>query len=501
MKTYLTFVASDEMEGRDTPSRGLDITAMYIASHLERWGLKPGGDNGGWFQKIPLIKPRIDTSQCAFNLSGKDLVYGEDFICEQASGDVSGKLVYGGSGWYAKSNKLDAYAGLNVKGKIVVLNQGYRFAPPGLLRSELKGTPGVDFMDPVAYAKNKGALGIIYIFSKSGLSNWAQSKNRFEGGSAGYRMEGKPVAATATNFPIIYASENTAKALFDSEKLKLENIYSKSTDEESLASFAFTDVKTATIRVKADMDRRYTQNVIGIVEGSDPVLKNEFVAVSAHYDHIGMNNRPGAVDKVYNGADDDGSGTVSILSMAEALATSAKKPKRSVVFIWHCGEEKGLWGSEYYTSNPTIPLAQIITDLNIDMIGRSKLPGDTKASNRVLTGPNEIYVIGSKMQSTQLGEVSERVNYDYLKLGFNYKYDDPADMERIFYRSDHYNYARKGIPIIFYFDGVHEDYHGLGDEVSKIDFVKMEKVVRTVYMTMWELTGLPKRPIVDKKIP
>ncbi|MEP6754862.1 MAG: M28 family peptidase, partial [Chthonomonadales bacterium] len=152
------------------------------------------------------------------------------------------------------------------------------------------------------------------------------------------------------------------------------------------------------------------------------------------------------------------------------------------------------------TTNPIIPLAKIITDLNIDMIGRSKQPGDTKPSNRVLTGPNEIYVIGSKMQSTQLGEISERVNSEYLNLGFNYKYDDPKDTERIFYRSDHYNYARKGIPIIFYFDGVHEDYHGPGDEVSKIDFEKMEKVVRTVYLTMWELTGMPKRPVVDKKI-
>jgi len=230
------------------------------------------------------------------------------------------------------------------------------------------------------------------------------------------------------------------------------------------------------------------------------VLKNEYVVCSAHYDHIGLNNNPNATDKVFNGADDDGSGTVSILAMAEALAKAPKKPKRSTLFVWHCGEEKGLWGSDFYTSNPTVPITSIITDLNIDMIGRSKPAGDTKPANKVLTGPDEVYVIGSKMQSTQLGQISEKVNAEYLKLAFNYKYDDPNDTERIFYRSDHYNYARKGIPIIFYFDGVHEDYHGLGDEVSKIDFQKMEKIVRTVYLTMWELSGLPKRPVVDKPL-
>ena len=156
--------------------------------------------------------------------------------------------------------------------------------------------------------------------------------------------------------------------------------------------------------------------------------------------------------------------------------------------------------STYITGSTTVPITSIITDLNIDMIGRSKPAGDTKPANKVLTGPDEVYVIGSKMQSTQLGQISEKVNAEYLKLAFNYKYDDPNDTERIFYRSDHYNYARKGIPIIFYFDGVHEDYHGLGDEVSKIDFQKMEKIVRTVYLTMWELSGLPKRPVVDKPL-
>jgi Zn-dependent M28 family amino/carboxypeptidase len=243
-----------------------------------------------------------------------------------------------------------------------------------------------------------------------------------------------------------------------------------------------------------------TQNVVAVFEGSDPVLKNEYVAVGAHYDHVGV-GVPVNGDAIYNGADDDGSGTTAILAMAEALAKTSPRPKRSVLFVWHCGEEKGLWGSQYFTQFPTLPLASIVTQLNIDMIGRSRQEGDTTPANKELSGPNEIYVIGSKMMSTELGALSERVNASFLNLNFNYKYDDPADPNRFFFRSDHFNYAQKGIPIIFYFDGVHEDYHRPGDEVSKIDFQKMEKVTRTVYLTLWEIANSPQRPRVDKQLP
>ena len=160
-----------------------------------------------------------------------------------------------------------------------------------------------------------------------------------------------------------------------------------------------------------------------------------------------------------------------------------------------------MWGSEFVTENPPVPLKQIITQLNIDMIGRSKPEGDTKPANANLSGPNDIYVIGSKMMSTQLGELSESVNKGFLNLGFSYKYDDPNDRERFFYRSDHFNYAKKGIPIIFYFDGVHEDYHRQSDHPDKIDYAKMEKVTRTVFATMWKLANNPSRPKVDKPLP
>ena len=187
--------------------------------------------------------------------------------------------------------------------------------------------------------------------------------------------------------------------------------------------------------------------------------------------------------------------------MAEAISHAKQRPRRSVLFVWHCGEEKGLWGSRYFTDYPTIPLAQIVAQLNIDMIGRSKKDGDTDTRNKDLTGPNAIYVIGSTMMSTELGQLSQDVNKSFLNLTYDVKYDDPADPNRFFFRSDHYNYARKGIPIIFFFDGVHEDYHRPGDEPQKIDYQKMEKVARTIYMTLWEVANLPTRPKVDKPLP
>jgi Zn-dependent M28 family amino/carboxypeptidase len=225
------------------------------------------------------------------------------------------------------------------------------------------------------------------------------------------------------------------------------------------------------------------------------------VAVGAHYDHVGI--RPNAVgeDKIWNGADDDGSGTVAVLAMAEALAKSPKKPKRSILFVWHAGEEKGLWGSEYFNKFPTVDIKKVVAQLNIDMIGRSRKPGDTNPKNKDLSAESEIYVIGSEMMSSKLGSITKSVNDSFLKLNYNYKYDDPKDTNRFFFRSDHFNYAINGIPIVFWFDGVHEDYHGADDEAEKIDYSKMERVARTIFLTMWEIADLKERPAVDKQLP
>jgi Zn-dependent M28 family amino/carboxypeptidase len=229
-------------------------------------------------------------------------------------------------------------------------------------------------------------------------------------------------------------------------------------------------------------------------------LKNEYVAIGAHYDHVGTNPFWAGEDKIWNGADDDGSGTVAVMAIAEAMA-KGPRPKRSMLFIWHAGEEKGLWGSEYFADNPTVPIGSIITELNIDMIGRYQNPGDENPQNKALPQQGEIFLIGSRMMSTELGELSDGVNKGFLNLSFNFKYDDPNDPEQFFYRSDHFNYAKKGVPIIFYMDGSHADYHQVTDSIEKINFESMEKVARTILATGWELANRPVRPKVDKPLP
>ncbi|HEY8460980.1 MAG TPA: M28 family peptidase, partial [Blastocatellia bacterium] len=388
-----------------------------------------------------------------------------------------------------------AYQGVDVKGKIMLVVEKI---PKGASFQDFRGKKaGEDYDTPETHARARGARGIIYIPSASTTTFW-RNRHDFSLRPSRLKME-KPERAGAA-IPVIYASEKMVKAILDGEKLDYETIR-KQSDEGALSqAFDLSAGRQVSFNVNAKIDRAITQNVVGVIEGADPVLKKEYVAVGAHYDHVGM-SKNGTGDRIFNGADDDGSGTVATLAIAQALAKSPERPRRSVIFVWHAGEEKGLWGSEFFTANPTVPIEQIIAQLNIDMIGRSKKEGDANPANKNLTGPNELYVIGSKMMSTDLGNLSEEVNNSFLKLAFNYKYDDPNDSERFFYRSDHFNYAKRGVPIIFYFSGVHEDYHGLADTPDKIDYQKMEKVTRTVFATMWKLANAPERPKVDKPLP
>ena len=190
-----------------------------------------------------------------------------------------------------------------------------------------------------------------------------------------------------------------------------------------------------------------------------------------------------------------------MLSIAEALAQAKVRPKRSILLVWHAGEEKGLWGADYFNRFPTVDIKNVIAQLNIDMIGRSKPAGDTNPRNKDLTGPNAVYLIGSEMMSSTLGAITKGTNSAFLNLEYDYKYDDPKDTNRFFFRSDHFHYAQNGIPIAFWFTGTHQDYHGAGDHADKIDYAKMEKIARTIFLTMWELTDLKERPKIDKQLP
>jgi hypothetical protein len=492
LRSYLTFIASDEMEGRDTPSRGLDTTAKFIAMNLGRWGFRPMGDEGTFFQKIALRREALDATKTTASINGKDFAVGDDFLPNPVAATLSGPLVYAGNGWVLKAKNLNPYQGLDVKDKIiVVVGTGF---PRGVTRNDLAGRMGEDWSSPTVYAQQHGAKGVLAIPDAGALLSWDQLRARALQPARSV-VEKFTTQPNAPQVPNIVMSMKMAKALFDGEKVDAVALANGS----DVAPFELGS-KNLSITVAVKSEHPMTQNVVAVWEGGDAVLKNEYVAVGAHYDHIGI-CAPGTADPICNGADDDGSGTTALLGMAEAISHAKQRPKRSVLFVWHCGEEKGLWGSRYFTEYPTVPLDKVVTQLNIDMIGRSKKDGDTNDRNRELTGPNGIYVIGSTMMSTELGKLSQDVNKSFLNLTYDTKYDDPADPNRFFFRSDHYNYARKGIPIIFFFDGVHEDYHRPGDEPQKIDYDKMEKVARTVYMTLWAVANLPTRPKVDKPLP
>lgn len=495
MKDYLTFIASDELEGRDTPSRGLDIAALYIASHLSRWGVKPAGDNGTYFQKVPLRLSKVEASGTRLDINGVSYNYGDDFLSGYVPGNVSGNLVYAGHGWVVKSKNINAYQGIDVKDKIVIVNPSG--LPKGVSFADLQsGTPGVDWFHPALYAQANGAKAVIFMSSFNNLATWQNARrNQTEKGAIAFGPN--PIAP----IPTITVSPRLINALFQGEKINGSGLYNRAVSGEATEGFALNLNKKINLTVAAKTENISTKNVVGVLEGSDPVLKNEYVAVGAHYDHDGIKD-PINGDAIWNGADDDGSGTVAVMAIAEAFAKGQQRPKRSILFVWHAAEEKGLWGSEYFADNPTVPITSIITQLNIDMIGRAQKPGDENHPvNKDLAKPGEVFLVGSKMMSTELGELSESINKSFLNLSFNYKYDDPNDPERIFYRSDHYNYAKKGIPIIFYTDGTHVDYHQPTDTVDKIDFPQMEKITRTVFAVGWELANRANRPKVDKPLP
>lgn len=499
LSDYLHFVASDAMGGRDTPSQGLDITAEFLAMNLRSWGFKPAGDNGTYFQKMRLSGKEINPDNVKVSIDGKDYKYEDDFFVQGGSGKASGDAVFVGNGWKVPSKGIDAYKGLDVKGKIVVIDadsfNGRGFNPPeGVTPEEIKADK--DSNSPLEYAKNAGASAVILATPPRIQAAWGQLKRFFSGGRLSVDgLNGNPREGTAgakESMPVILLSKPITDKL-------LEGTDGKATDLN----------KNVSIDAVATQKTNSTQNVVAIWEGSDPKLKEEMVAIGAHYDHVGTRENPTG-DSIYNGADDDGSGTVAVLAIAQALAKAKVRPKRSVLFVWHAGEEKGLWGSEFFNKFPTVDISKVVAQLNIDMIGRSLNTSDEivkcdaktrKPCNEELSKPNEIYVIGSEMMSSTLGAITKETNDGYLKIQYNLKYDDPKDPNRFFFRSDHFNYALNGIPIVFWFDGVHLDYHQPGDEPDKIDYQKMEKVTQTIFLTLWEVAQLAERPKLDKQLP
>jgi hypothetical protein len=511
MKEILYYIASDEMQGRDTPSPGLDKTAEFIADNLKKLKLKPMGDKGSFLQHIALSKTEVDREHTTAQLGSRTFRLGEDFLpTGRMSGEVEGGVVYAGDGWVIKSKNVNAYDGLDVRDKVVVVSGDGIAPPPGTTLEELKGMPG-GWETPISYAEKHGAKALVLIprnferrwrYGAYSIARPSFAVTRLQELSDEDEQDDEE-AQQSKGLVSIVPSRAMLDALFAGEQTDGAHVLEATTTSQPLKGFALSADKRLRLSVKLAVTEASTQNVVAVLEGKDPKLKHEYVALGAHYDHVGANGggcRPVGGDSICNGADDDGSGTTALITMAEAFA-KGPRPKRSILFVWHAGEEKGLWGSEYFTTFPTVPLKQVVAQLNIDMIGRSKKAGDTNPANKMLTGPDEIYVIGSRMMSDELAARSVAVNSAYMNISYNYHYDEPNDPERLFYRSDHFNYARRGIPIIFFFDGVHEDYHRPTDSPDKIDYQKMQTITRTVFILASEVANARTRPVVDRPLP
>ena len=322
-------------------------------------------------------------------------------------------------------------------------------------------------------AKTMGARALLIVVDDVS-KDIVENKNRLE-------HESMKLEIGEVEMPIIYISKFMANDIL--RKKTIDELKGKiNVTSQPLNLVAKTKL---VIEIKNKIEKIYSENVLGYVEGTD--LKNELIICTAHYDHLGKDG-----DVVYNGADDDGSGTVAVIELAQAFAKAkqqGKGPRRSMLFMTVAGEGKGLLGSSYYVQHPEYPLNSTVCDLNTDMIGRL----DEKHS----TNPNYVYIIGDDKLSSELHAISENANKLYENLELDYTYNDINDKNRFYYRSDHYNFAKNGIPVIFYFNGVHEDYHKETDEVEKINFDKMEKITRLVFFTAWELANRTERIKVD----
>lgn len=492
LKKHLVIIASDSLEGRDTGSPGQKKAAEYVSKYYQQYGLQPvatGADGAkSYLQKYKLYKR--SWGDVYVTSHGKKYEFNKDFYLNgvlDVPEEISTDLVSVGYG--IEDGDYSDYAKINIKGQSVILFDGEPKASDGkyLLSGnseKSKWSGPVSWQVKAKLAKENGAKYVFIITDKTGedldkeIRQRAVMARRFSAPTL------KPVQENPSGTAAFVFSAKGAAEMLGTSVAKLMKLKSEIDKSGKPVSEHFAN--TVSLKVGRVSETIDTENVAAFMEGTDK--KDEVLVISAHLDHIGISEN----GEINNGADDDGSGTVSLLELAEAFSKAkadGKGPRRSILFLNVTGEEKGLFGSEYYSENPLIPLKNTIADLNIDMIGRV----DEAHKN----DPKYVYLIGSDKLSSKLHEVSEEANKKYVNFKLDYTFNDPKDPNRFYYRSDHYNFAKMGVPVIFYFTGVHEDYHRPGDDVEKILFDKQSEIVKLVFHTAWELVNRDERIVVD----
>lgn len=489
LKAHLEFIASDYMQGRDfgTPVPGIDLTANYLKSQCMQMDLKPGGAD--YFQIVEMVSVKQDSENTFFKVtdSNGNAKYQTSDIFTfggPAENDtLKGDIVFCGYGWYNDKTKYNDTEGLVLKDKIVLIMTRNLEAA---LDTSKKSIDTNQEMMKINKALMGGAKALVFVPDPLNTdTKWFDMiRGYFTGGS--YTLKGKKAGSTIP-VRLIFGTEALANEILKESGKTLLQLQNEINSSGTPKSFDVKDCK-AEIQLVKKSKTIEGKNVIAVLEGSDPVLKNECVVLSAHYDHIGI----AANGDVNNGADDNGSGTVALLEIAEAFTKMEKHPKRSVVFAWVTAEEKGLFGSDFYSQHPVFPLEKTLADINLDMVGRS---AEKEAEKEVdldnsLCGPNGVYIISGK-QSTELMKISDNVCKELNLI--------PSDAlsKALLTRSDYYHFYKNGIPVLGVTTGLHEDYHQPSDELDKIDYNKMMRVAGYAFLVTEKVANQKKRIVVD----
>jgi hypothetical protein len=463
-------LADDSMQGRNTPSPQLELTAKYIAAEFQRYGLLPGGDDDTYLQRYPLEIWGSDTAAPVLTIDG-----GPTFVLGTNATRVNG--LYAGAGQEVTGPALLAWgtaaqppdvAALNPAGSVV-------FYVAETVEGQLTSASWITVL---GFRARAAALVVI---TSPLESVWNATLAAERTGNP--TLPGDPVTVMTTGAPMVAIHADAAASLLGTHEIDLTAVMAESGG--ALQGRSVPDLH-ASVHLPRPVQRPAASapNVVGVLEGSDPELKNEFVVFSAHMDHAGTisTGSCGASadhpeDIICNGADDNASGTVAVVELAEAFATLTPRPKRSIVFLTVSGEERGLWGSRYFADHPTIPVEQIVANVNVDMVGRN--------------WPDTIVVIGK--EHSDLGETLNRVNAEHPELNMT-AIDDIWPEQSFYTRSDHYNFARKGVPVLFFFNGTHDDYHAVTDHPEKIDAEKESRIVKLLLHLGIEIANAAERP-------
>ena len=495
LKRDLDYLSSDALKGRNTPSPGFDRAAGYLVSRLEKAGFEPGGDAGTFLQHYTMREAEVDTAAATIEIVGRRFAFGDDFVFRAFAGPVKGTfpVVYVGHGWTVPGKSIDPFAGVDVKGKIV-LAHGPRALPKGV-DIPMIGRVSLGATTIFAEAQRRGAAAVVFIAQASALKGWAQTRN--QNTTQRELVPNVPSAYAAVPVTSVMITPAVADALLAGERVDGPSLVARGEAQDYPPSFQLTKSIAIDFAAKSTVDHR-PYNVVAILKGADPVLRDEYVVIESHLDGA-VGTRAVNGDDIYNAADDNASGSAGNLAVAEALA-AGPRPKRSFIFLWDSGEERGLWGTRYFVSKPPVPLDRIAVEFNVDMIGANRAPGSPDADAAGATGPNEVYVIGPGVLSTKGDALLNAVNASYLNLRFNRDHDR-ADVEFFYPRTDAGPFLERGILAIGFTTGIHTRYHAPTDEARYLDPGKMESIARTIYAAAWMFANAAEGPGIDKPMP